>query len=366
MSTSSSAGSSRQHGWLPREGFYLDPIVIGLRRSILHPVFALAFLHLLRRGTFSSFAPYEKVVQITAAASVLLWLNYWLNTKSANNWVTEKLWNWKKEAVVVTGGSGGLGAGVEQRLTAMGARVVVLDIIPLTYKPETDHISYHQCDLSDEKEISAVCEKIRSEVGIQQFYLTLAVNNAGLSHGRTIAEGTYADNSITLKTNLAPFLLTKEFLPAMIRRNHGQIFNVASMSAYIPPPGLVAFHEVYNYQSSIYQPLLQIKTISTPVSKRSQSPHLAGLLSFTKTPLLKGETNQSHFLMPLLHVDTVVDAIVDSGLSQTVYLPGIFRYLAGLRGAPGWLQDMVRGGTKSLKVDFKGQQEIDPKTGKLV
>ena len=40
----------------------------------------------------------------------------------------------------------------------------------------------------------------------------------------------------------------------MIRRNHGHIFNVASMSAYIPPPGLadyaaskaglIAFHEV--------------------------------------------------------------------------------------------------------------------------
>jgi hypothetical protein len=57
------------------------------------------------------------------------------------------------------------------------------------------------------------------------------------------------------------------------------------------------------------------------------------VLSFTKTPLFKGETNQSHFLMPLLHVDTVVDAIVDildSGLSQTIFLPGIFRFFAGL------------------------------------
>jgi hypothetical protein len=37
--------------------------------------------------------------------------------------------------------------------------------------------------------------------------------------------------------------------------------------------------------------------------------------------------------MPLLHVDTVVDAIVDtldSGLSETIFLPGIFGYLAGL------------------------------------
>lgn len=57
------------------------------------------------------------------------------------------------------------------------------------------------------------------------------------------------------------------------------------------------------------------------------------VLGFTKTPLFKGETNQPRFLMPLLHVDTVVDAIVDiltSGLSQTVFLPGIFSYFAGL------------------------------------
>lgn len=49
--------------------------------------------------------------------------------------------------------------------------------------------------------------------------------------------------------------------------------------------------------------------------------------------MFKGETNQSHFFMPLLHADTVVDAIVDTlvgGLSRTIYLPGIFRLFAGL------------------------------------
>lgn len=83
----------------------------------------------------------------------------------------------------------------------------------------------------------------------------MVVNNAGLSRGRTVVEGSYSDNIITLKTNLlAPFLLTKEFLPNMIKHNHGHIFNVASMSAYIPPAGIadyaaskagmIAFHEV--------------------------------------------------------------------------------------------------------------------------
>lgn len=37
--------------------------------------------------------------------------------------------------------------------------------------------------------------------------------------------------------------------------------------------------------------------------------------------------------MPLLHADTVVDSIVDtldSGLSETIFLPGILGYFAGL------------------------------------
>jgi nucleoside-diphosphate-sugar epimerase len=36
----------------------------------------------------------------------------------------------------VTGGSGGIGAGVAQRLATLGSRVVVLDIIFLTFKPD--------------------------------------------------------------------------------------------------------------------------------------------------------------------------------------------------------------------------------------
>lgn len=62
------------------------------------------------------------------------------------------------------------------------------------------------------------------------------------------------------------------------------------------------------------------------------------VLSFTKTPLFRGETNQSHFFFPLLHVETVADEIVDtlySGYGRTIFLPRIFRYIAGLvRGTP--------------------------------
>lgn len=60
------------------------------------------------------------------------------------------------------------------------------------------------------------------------------------------------------------------------------------------------------------------------------------VLSFTKTPLFKGETNQIHFLFPLLNVETVAEEIFDtlySGRGRTIFLPGILGYLSGLVSA---------------------------------
>jgi all-trans-retinol dehydrogenase (NAD+) len=124
-----------KRGFLPREGLYIDPIVASLRK-ILHPLFTLPLLYFVQGGEFSSTVTfYQKLVQYIAATSTLLWVNNYLSVKSRNNWTIDNAWDWKKELVVVTGGSGGIGAGVAQRLAAMGARVVVVDIIPLTYKP---------------------------------------------------------------------------------------------------------------------------------------------------------------------------------------------------------------------------------------
>ncbi|RAK77267.1 NAD(P)-binding protein [Aspergillus fijiensis CBS 313.89] len=353
-----------RRSFLPREGLYIDPIVTGLRKTVLYPGFSIPAWCVAQKAGISS-PLYTQLAQYLAIASALLWLNTYLSRQSRNNWTIDHMWNgdWTKEIVVVTGGSGGLGAGVAQRLAAMGARVVVVDIIPLTYVPENDRITYYQCDLSDENQIASLCEKIRSEVGDP----SVLVNNAGLSRGQTVAEGTYHDNSITFKTNLlAPFLLTKEFLPGMIHRQHGHIVNVSSMSAYIPPAGLadyaaskaglIAFHECLSQELTFRHNAPKIRTSLL-------------VLSFTKTPMFKGETNQSHFFMPLLHADTVVDAIVDTlvgGLSRTIYLPGIFRLFAGLRGAPEWFQTIIRNRSQSLAVDFKGRQKIDPVAGKLV
>lgn len=207
-------------------------------------------------------------------------------------------------------------------------------------------VAFFRCDLSNEEEIRAVCLRIREEVGnptvlgrcILSFCnlgILLAkavpVNNAGIIRGRMIAEGTYSGNALTLKTNLlAPLLLCKEFLPYMIHRNHGHIVNVSSLSAYIPPPTLA------DYAASKAGLLILDEVLGLELRYHYKSPKVrtsSVVLGFTGTPMIKGEVNLPGFILPLMHVDTVGDAIVDalySGYGHQIYLPGITRHLASV------------------------------------
>ncbi|KAG7289922.1 hypothetical protein NEMBOFW57_006299 [Staphylotrichum longicolle] len=281
---------------------------------------------------------------LCALASILLSVNDWLNKWSANNWAETKPtdWNWDEEIVLVTGASGGIGASIVQQLIARNpkTRIIVVDYSPLTWKPPIGtRISYYQCDLSDSSAIKALCSGIRSEVG----HPTVLVNNAGLCRGFTVMEGTYHDVELTVQTNLiAPFLLVKEVLPNMVKTNHGHILNVSSMSSIIPPARVADYAATKAGISALHEALqLELAHIHNAPNVRLS----LGIFSFIKTPLFKGETRQSGFLFPLLHVDSVGEALVDilySGYGKTIYMPGMMRYVAML-----------------------GRQKVDEKTGRL-
>ena len=64
---------------------------------------------------------------------LIRWASSFLDNGSLNNW-TEDTYDWEKEIVLITGGSGGIGGNVVKILAETGARVVVLDVIPLTFE----------------------------------------------------------------------------------------------------------------------------------------------------------------------------------------------------------------------------------------
>lgn len=337
-----------------REGLTIDLVSRALRQTALNPWLAVPVSAWAAFGVpaTSEFAQVRLLPYLCAILGTTLRVNDWLNKWSTNNWTSTGSpgWDWSKEVVVITGGSSGIGASIAQQLLARNSRttVIIVDYVPMTWTPKTGtHVSYYQCDLSDAGAIRTLATRIRSEVG----HPTVLVNNAGLSRGATVMDGSYGDVELTIRTNLiAPFLLVKEFLPHMVRIDHGHIVNVGSASSLTPPAkiadyaatkaGITAFHEVcrkysgsdvsWKCRSNGFKALqLELKDIHNAPKVRLT----LGILGFIKTPLFKGETRQPHFLFPLLHVDTVGEAFADalySGLGRNIYLPGILRYLAML------------------------------------
>ena len=75
-----------------------------------------------------------------------------------------------------------------------------------------------------------MAEQIRSEHG----HPTVLVNNAGVGHDGTILEEPEAKIRQTFEVNtISHFMTVREFLPAMIERNHGHVVTVASMASFV-------------------------------------------------------------------------------------------------------------------------------------
>ncbi|KAF9875446.1 hypothetical protein CkaCkLH20_07266 [Colletotrichum karsti] len=357
-----------------REGFTVDVIARWMKKSVLNPFLSIPFAAYLALASSKSFGSaglpglradsIQRLVYLTALAGFVLSTTEYLNKWSANNWTTDNTWDWDKEIIVVTGGSGGIGASIIKHILARNpnATIVVVDLAPLSWEPPRgSRVHYFKCDLTDTAALKTLCTLIRTQVGDP----TVLINNAGIARGVTIMEGSYADVELTIKTNLiAPFLLTKEFLPYMVRRNHGHIVSIGSMSSVVPPVRIADYSATKAGLTAMHESLqLELKYIHKALKVRQT----LGIFGFIRTPLVQFNPGQPHFVMPLLHVDTVGEAIVDglySGCGGTIYLPRIMSLVTALRAGPEWIWRLARETTASAKdIPFTPRQKIDEKTG---
>ncbi|OJI89980.1 hypothetical protein ASPTUDRAFT_25576 [Aspergillus tubingensis CBS 134.48] len=266
-------------------------------------------------------------------------VNRTLNAWSVSSLVSRP-WQNDRELVLVTGGCSGIGKAVMEELSQRGAKVIILDIQQPSFELPPN-VFFYEADITSTAALHETANEIRAIHG----HPTVLVNNAGVLHFTPILDQTEVTVRQTFEVNtMAHYWTVKEFLPAMIERNHGHVVTLASMASFLSVGNMasyacskasaLAFHEAigqelkfwYNAEgvkTSVFHPLY----VGTPMIK----------------PLTKGG---ARFKRPVLAVETVSHAIsqqILSGKSGQIILPGKLWWLSLLRGFPTWLQESIRG-----------------------
>jgi len=136
---------------------------------------------------------------------------------------------------LITGASYGIGFAMAEAYSQAGATIVFNDISQenvdkglVNYKEAGIKAHGYVCDVTDEKAVNAMVAQIEKEVGV----IDILVNNAGIIKRIPMLEMSAEDFRHVIDVDLnAPFIVSKAVLPGMIKKGHGKIINLCSMTS---------------------------------------------------------------------------------------------------------------------------------------
>lgn len=159
-----------------------------------------------------------------------------------------------RPAVVVTGGSSGIGLALAQRFAATGETVVLvardgvrLAAVARSIAPAAS-VDWLALDVTQ----GDAFERLTAGLRERGLYLDVLVNNAGLGLAGDFAAQDVAGIDALVQLNMAaPTRLMRAALPDMLARGRGGILNVASLGGYAPGPGQAAYYASKAYLISL-------------------------------------------------------------------------------------------------------------------
>ena len=179
----------------------------------------------------------------------------------------------KGQKALVTGGNSGIGKAVAIALGEAGAEVVVnyrrgedqAREVVVEIEKSGSRAFAHQADVSQEDQVSAMFEKMKTELGT----VDILINNAGLQQDAPFDEMTLAQWNQVINVNLTgQFLCAREAVREFKRRGvvpevscaAGKIICISSVHEIIPWAGHV------NYAASKGGVMLMMKSIAQEVA----------------------------------------------------------------------------------------------------
>ena len=132
-----------------------------------------------------------------------------------------------------TGGAYGIGFAIAEGFAKAKATVVFNDLNQelvdkglAAYKAKGINAYGYVCDVSDEKAVVEMVNKIEKEHGV----IDILVNNAGIVKRIPMVDMAVEDFRKVIDIDLtAPFIVAKAVIPSMIKKGQGKIINICSM-----------------------------------------------------------------------------------------------------------------------------------------
>lgn len=187
---------------------------------------------------------------------------------------------------------------------------------------------------------------------------SIVILNAGVCRGKSILDGSASDVQLTFNVNaISHYTLMREFLPALVRDNHGMVVTVASSAAWVTAPGMT------DYAASKAAAMAFHEGLTAELVTHYQAPRVRTVIvnqGYTKTALFEGFGVKPGFVAPPMEVETVAEGVVRQvlkGQSGQVILPGVYKLMgAHWRSLPNWMQHGARLGLVGMMKEWKGRQ----------
>ncbi|MGG4142519.1 SDR family oxidoreductase [Paenibacillus algorifonticola] len=165
-----------------------------------------------------------------------------------------------KKTVLITGVSGGIGKELADRFAKDGHNMVLVarsedKILELAQEYQNKY-GIQATVIAKDVAAPGVPEEIFNELKEKEIDVDYLVNNAGFGLFGTFMETDMEQEINMIDVNIkALTVMTKLFLPDMIKRGHGGVMNVASLVGFFPGPMMSVYYATKAYVLSFTEAL---------------------------------------------------------------------------------------------------------------
>jgi uncharacterized protein len=259
-------------------------------------------------------------------------LDLWLKRRWRPDPAAHERWAGMRPAVVVTGGSEGIGFAIARRFAAAGQTVVLVARRPEPLAEAAAAIRReHGADALHvplDVTRSDAADVIESELRQRGLYVDVLVNSAGIGlAGKFLGHDPQRIAGLLDLNVRALSLLMRHFLPAMCRRGRGGVLNVSSLGCYAPGPHQAAYYASKAYVTSLTEAVAwEARGFGVRVAVLAPGPVRTRFHA-----RMGAERAWYRWLIPAARADGVAwVALLGYRWGRTVITPGFFSTLTAL------------------------------------